>query len=88
MQITVEISFYPLHEQFGTHVLDFISDLANKTDVNFMTNSMSTQLTGDYDLVMSLVNTALKRSFDKDFKAAVVMKIFNEGLELKWLNLS
>ncbi|NND34470.1 MAG: hypothetical protein HKN76_17930 [Saprospiraceae bacterium] len=88
MQITVEISFYPLSEQFGNHVLDFLSDLRGESDVSIMTNQMSTQITGDYDQVMSLVNAALKQNFQKGYKASVVMKIFNEGLELKWLDLA
>ena len=87
MQITVEISFYPLKEDFGSPILDFIAEIKSKGHLVVKTNSLSTQITGDYDVVMGHLKDALKKSFDQGFKATAVMKIFNEGLELAWLPL-
>ena len=87
MQITVEISFYPLKEDFGSPILDFIAEIKSRGNLVVKTNTLSTQITGEYDEVMGQLKDALKNSFDQGFKATAVMKIFNEGLELDWLAL-
>ncbi len=85
MQITVEISFYPLQETFGNQVLEFINELQGDPILQIRTNSLSTQVTGDFDSVMQQVTLAIRKGFSGDVKAVVVMKMFNEGLELEWL---
>lgn len=87
MQITVEISFYPLKEDFGSPILDLIAEIKSRGNLVVRTNTLSTQITGEYDEVMGQLKDALKKSFDQGFKATAVMKIFNEGLELDWLAL-
>ncbi len=84
MQITVEISFYPLKENFGPEVLDVIG-LLRRDDLEVRTNNMSTQITGEYDRVFETISGALKESFSKDFKASAVLKVFNQELDLKWI---
>ncbi|MCB0688107.1 MAG: thiamine-binding protein [Saprospiraceae bacterium] len=88
MQITVEISFYPLDQAFGNQVLEFIADLKGDSSLQIRSNSMSTQISGDFDTVQSKVQSAVKAAFSKGIKAVVVMKMFNEGLELDWLDLT
>jgi uncharacterized protein YqgV (UPF0045/DUF77 family) len=87
MKITVEISLYPLKEAFGSPIIDFISELKRKESLIIKTNSLSTQITGDYDEVMNHLKDVLKKTFDQGYKATAIMKIFNEGLELEWLAL-
>jgi uncharacterized protein YqgV (UPF0045/DUF77 family) len=87
MQITVEISLYPLTEAFGSPIIEFISDLKSNKSLAIKTNTLSTQNTGDYDEVMIHLKDALKKAFAQGFKATAVLKIFNEGLELDWLAL-
>lgn len=87
MYITVEISFYPLDQSFGSQILDFIADLAHHEGVETRTNSMSTQITGEYEAVFGIVQNAVRKAFSKGIKAVVVMKMFNEELELEWLKL-
>jgi uncharacterized protein YqgV (UPF0045/DUF77 family) len=87
MQITVEISFYPLQQSFGNQILEFINELQGDPLLQIRTNSLSTQVTGDFDSVMQQVTKAIKKGFSSDVKAVVVMKMFNEGLELEWLEL-
>ncbi|MBK8506877.1 MAG: thiamine-binding protein [Saprospiraceae bacterium] len=88
MQITVEISFYPLHQSFGSQILEFVRYLQGHSELEVKTNSMSTQISGDFDTVMERVTSALKQGFSSEIKTVAVMKIFNEGLQLEWLNLS
>ncbi len=87
MQITVEISFYPLQQSFGNQILEFINGLRGDPLLQIRTNSLSTQVTGEFESVMQQVTKAIKKGFSGDVKAVVVMKMFNEGLELEWLEL-
>jgi len=87
MQITVEISFYPLDQTFGNQILEFIADLKANTNLKMKTNSMSTQISGEFEAVLTHVKSAVKTAFSRGIKAVVVMKMFNEGLELDWLDL-
>ena len=49
---------------------------------------MSTQISGDFDLVMDRVTSALRQGFSTEIRTVAVMKLFNEGLQLEWLNLN
>ena len=48
MKMTAELSVYPLREDFKTAVLGFIDGLLKGQDVVAVTNSMSTQISGEY----------------------------------------
>lgn len=88
MQVTVEISYYPLHQHFGDEVLSFLKILRSHAgDLAVKTNSMSTQISGPLDQVMDCVKQSMKEGFQPDLKASVILKVFNEGLELKWLDI-
>jgi uncharacterized protein YqgV (UPF0045/DUF77 family) len=88
MQITVELSFYPLHQSFGSQILEFIGELKGDERLRIRTNSLSTQISGDFETVMQQVTRAVKRGFSAQVKAVVVMKMFNEALELEWVDLN
>ncbi len=87
MQITVEISLYPLHTNYGTTVLDFLADLRTHDGITIRTNHMSTQVSGKYEVVMSALHASIRRTLSQDQSAALVIKIFNEELDLDWINL-
>ncbi|MBU2883409.1 hypothetical protein KO525_14005 [Psychrosphaera sp. B3R10] len=66
MKLSVEISKYPLSEvDYIAAISDFIARLNQYSAINVSTNCMSTQIFGDYDIVMSALNTELKRSFEQ-----------------------
>ena len=52
MQLSVEISKYPLADDYITPIKGFIEQLNQYPDIQVITNTMSTQLFGDYDSVM------------------------------------
>ena len=53
MKMTAELSVYPLREDFKTAVLGFIDELLKGPDVVAVTNSMSTQISGEDEAVFS-----------------------------------
>jgi len=74
MQISVEISMYPLRDQFLPAIADFIEQLNDQQAVEVKTNSMSTQLFGDYEAVMQLLQRAIKISFERYQKVVFATK--------------
>jgi uncharacterized protein YqgV (UPF0045/DUF77 family) len=75
MDIGVEISLYPLHQQFIPPIQDFIDRLNADGRLRVVTNSMSTQVFGDYDVVMPILLRELRVTFAANAKAVFVMKV-------------
>lgn len=62
MEISIEISLYPLAEQqFKTEIWAFIKRLRNVDGLQVVTNGMSTQVFGDYDLATQHVMAEIKQ---------------------------
>jgi hypothetical protein len=75
MDIGVEISLYPLHQQYLTPIQDFIDRLNTDGALRIVTNSMSTQIFGDYEVVMRRLVREVRTSFEANDKAVFVLKI-------------
>ena len=61
MEISIEISLYPLaEEKFKTEIWAFIKRLRNVDGLQIVTNGMSTQVFGDYDLAVNKVMAEIK----------------------------
>jgi uncharacterized protein YqgV (UPF0045/DUF77 family) len=84
MKITIEITMYPLREDYEEQVLQFL-DLLKKDDAFLVkVNAMSTQLTGEYDQVMERINSAIKSVYSSEIKASFVMKVLPGSLDLDY----
>lgn len=77
MQISVDISLYPLHEDFIPVIIDFIHRVELHEGIGLVRNQMSTQLFGEYDRVMKVLTEELRYSFETYGKAVIVAKIVN-----------
>jgi uncharacterized protein YqgV (UPF0045/DUF77 family) len=75
MDIGVEISLYPLHQQYIPPIQDFIDRLNLDRRLRVVTNSMSTQVFGDYDAIMQTLVRELRVTFEGNDKAVFVMKV-------------
>jgi len=75
MDIGVEISLYPLTAEFIPPIEDFIRRLNRDGGLKIVTNSMSTQIFGPYDVVMGRVVRELRGTFETSAKAVFVMKV-------------
>ena len=74
MKMTAELSVYPLREDFKTAVLGFIEELLKGQDVVAVTNSMSTQISGEVDAVFSAIQQALRASYARFGRQVLVAK--------------
>lgn len=84
MEIAVEISYYPMLKEYESPIIRFIQQLKQHAGIQVATNGMSTQIVGEYDLVMKVLTEEIKRSFTEEQISAMVMKILNKPVELKY----
>jgi uncharacterized protein YqgV (UPF0045/DUF77 family) len=79
MDIGVEISLYPLTADYVPAIHRFLEDLRAQRGLKVVTNSMSTQVFGDFGEVMDALRAALAASFERlaagSERAAFVMKV-------------
>ena len=75
MDIGVEISLYPLQQDYIPPIKGFIDRLNAGQRLRVVTNSMSTQVFGDYTLVMQTLLRELRVTFENNDKAVFVMKV-------------
>jgi uncharacterized protein YqgV (UPF0045/DUF77 family) len=62
MHVAVELSLYPLTDRFIPPILDFIERLKARPGLSVATNSMSTQVSGEYDVVFEALRIEIAAS--------------------------
>ena len=75
MNVLVEITLYPLQDDFLAPIDDFLASLNAQSAVEVKTRRMSTQLYGEYDAVMDLLRDAIKASQARHGSGAFVLKL-------------
>ena len=80
MRVAVDISLYPLTEDFIPPIKDVIARLKGHPGVEVATNAMSTQLRGEYDEVMAVLHAELKTTFTNVPKAVFAIRILNNPI--------
>lgn len=74
MNISVELTFSPLQNDFEAHIINFIKKL-RASDLTVLENPLSTQVYGEYNKVMSLLQNEIKEAFELMDKGLLFMKI-------------
>ena len=77
MQVSVDISLYPLVADYEPPIIDFIQRLNQYSGFDIHTNQLSTQLSGDYDQIMSALTQCMKESLASDTTMSFVLKVLN-----------
>jgi uncharacterized protein YqgV (UPF0045/DUF77 family) len=77
MQIAVDISLYPLDKDFIPPIKDIIGRLSKLKDIEIEYNRMSTQLRGEFDVVMPVLTDEIRTTFKTVPKAVFAIKILN-----------
>lgn len=80
MKISVDISYYPLNEEYKIPIKGFIAALNGNKNLIVKTNTMATQVFGEFDEVMGTVQKCIKQAFELPH-SVFVMKIINADLE-------
>ena len=79
MHVAVEMSLYPLTERFIPPILDFIERLKAHPGLAVVTNSMSTQVSGEYEAVFAALRVEMAASLARQERAVFVMKVLGGG---------
>ncbi len=78
MKISVDISMYPLQSEFEKPISAFIEALAQERTVNIVRTELSTQIYGEYDTIMNLLNKEIKEVFERIPQSVFVIKLVGE----------
>ena len=74
MNISVELTLTPLQDAFEPPIVDFIKQL-RASGLTVMENPLSTQVYGDYDTVMKVLQTEIKTAIKAMENGLLYMKI-------------
>lgn len=81
MIFTIEISHYPLVEDYEENIIAFIQELRKLNGVTINTNAMSTQIKGDHSLIMPALGEIIARLGDKT--SSTILKIIPRNLPIE-----
>ena len=74
MKISVELTLTPLQDNFEPAIIDFIKNLRN-SGLTVLENPLSTQVFGDYDAVMELLQKEMKVALEAVDRGLLYIKI-------------
>lgn len=77
MQVAIDISLYPLDADFIPPIKDVIERLGRHDGIELERNRMSTQLRGEYSVVMPILTAEIEATFETIPKAVFAIKILN-----------
>lgn len=74
MNISVELTFSPLQNDYEDHIINFIKKL-RASGLVLLENPLSTQVYGSYDVVMKVLHTEIRTAFELMDQGLLYMKI-------------
>jgi len=80
MKASVDISLYPLADDYIPAIKEFIERVQQYPDVAVVRNDLSTQLYGDYEQLLDLLKVELRLSWEKYGKSIFVIKFLRDDL--------
>ena len=83
MECSVEVSMYPIKNEYEPAIIGFIKRLRKHPFISIETNGMSTQVFGDYNRVIKAINTEIKNTFIEEGKVVFNLKVMNQILSEK-----
>jgi len=81
MNISIDISYYPLKDEFIPPIKSFIQRLNEYDNITVNTNGMSSQVFGEYFDVMEIITKEIHNSFELPH-SVFVLKIINADLQI------
>ena len=80
MKTSVDISLYPLADEYIPAIKEFIDQVQKYPEIAVVRNDLSTQLYGDYDQIMDLLKIEVRHSWEKYGKSIFVIKLLRDDL--------
>ena len=79
MQVSIDVSLYPLNVKFISPIDEFISDLKKYDNIELRPNSISIQLFWDFDDLMSILKIEIEKTLKKEIDSFLNLKIVNDN---------
>ena len=80
MQISIDISYYPLSEEFKKPIKKFIAQLNSYREIEVKSNGMSTQVFGEYADVMRIITKEIETAMELPH-SIFILKMANADLQ-------
>ena len=81
MEISVDISMYPLQSEYEAPISAFIEKLKQEPTVKVSCNELSTQLHGDYRIIMKILEDEIYSVFKEIPDSIFVLKFVGHNRE-------
>lgn len=75
MQVSVDISLYPLKEEFKKPIKAFINNIDSQDKFKVKRNNMSTSIFGEYKEIMQWITDNMEETLLDDENAVFVLKV-------------
>ncbi len=75
MEASIDISLYPLQQEYVKPILAFIDALEKVDDIVVVRNPLSTQVFGDFNLIMRLLDKEISTVLEAIPDSVFVIKI-------------
>jgi uncharacterized protein YqgV (UPF0045/DUF77 family) len=76
MFVSLELSYYPLQDDFKTPVNDLIAKLSAYENITIEAGSMSSVISGEYDIIMEVMTKIMGEIMQK-YPSVFTMKLSN-----------
>lgn len=80
MEISIDISYYPLTEKYLEPIKVFIANLNSYEEIKVQTNGMSTQIFGEYNTVMGIITDEIEHAMELPH-SIFILKMANATLD-------
>ena len=80
MKASVDISLYPLADDYIPAIQEFIDRVQTYPEVAVVRNDLSTQIYGDYDVVTDILKAEIRLSWEKYGESIFVVKYLRDDL--------
>ncbi|SFR60459.1 YkoF family thiamine/hydroxymethylpyrimidine-binding protein [Thiomicrospira sp. ALE5] len=79
MQVSLDISLYPLKADYAQAILTFISQLEAEPCIKVVRNTLSTQVFGDFHQIMQLMTKEIAQVFSEQPESVFVLKLVGQN---------
>lgn len=82
MRITADMSLYPIADDYLPVILAFIKEMEGIEGLTVVTNQLSTQINGEFEVVTGAIQQCLKRSMEECGKQILVVKYLSADIDI------
>ena len=82
MNIVADMSLYPLKDGPVPEIIRFIRQMREREGLEVVTNQLSTQLRGEFEIVPAAINDCMRQAMSAPNTVVLVVKYLNVDLEI------